>query len=653
MTKGNPKSKRTKEEKRRKVKIEPKKKKSKKSIVKKAKIISYGKKDDINPYEYFIYARYSKKDAEEEKEALLWGSDKETSIKSQVEMMKSIAITRWIEMKEENVIKENESWKKDVEREEFDKMIAKLKEDATKSKRKYGGVLFWKIDRLARNFRDFAELDYLMDQWYEFISATEKIENSYTWRLLFRILAWFAIYESEKLSARIGYSFVRNIMAKNFKRLGGNRLIFWYKFAEKDDAIMIDKNQAEIVGEIYESYAHNIKEYWNKQLFPWMNILDLTHWEVETKFPWKILEHIKQKKTSTTPRNFIENTLKNTQKMKYNGYIKAELDVKDEIVWHLFEEVRQKYKEYDNLVLEWTWKVGTTIYFTFYLPELTIIDSGTYDFVQKFIKREEDSKKKEIPISENRKNEALFLSLVYFQNKYSLREWMVYYKPENKKSKKHNETWHYRTEAKLETDVEGLVREELSEGNIEEYLWQSWIFDNIKKLGDKKHQKDLVRRLQLRQNQYEVKNMINAIGNVRAHEMHLTNLKNRRNLWKMKDIKELEELDLKIKGTEGLLTLAHKELEEIEEIKRNMAKNLEKIIKPSLYAKQDKHWKWQKDIARDKNVRILRSLWYRFMMEQVIINISKSTIEVHFYPEIAKIICEKGEPVITIQIPKD
>jgi len=43
-------------------------------------------------------------------------------------------------------------------------MIAKLKEDATKSKRKYGGVLFWKIDRLARNFRDFAELDYLMDQ---------------------------------------------------------------------------------------------------------------------------------------------------------------------------------------------------------------------------------------------------------------------------------------------------------------------------------------------------------------------------------------------------------------------------------------------------------------------------------------------------------
>jgi len=50
---------------------------------------------------------------------------------------------------------------------------------------------------------------------------------------------------------------------------------------------------------------------------------------------------------------------------------------------------------------------------------------------------------------------------------------MVYYKPENKKSKKHNETWHYRTEAKLETDVEGLVREELSEGNIEEYLWQS------------------------------------------------------------------------------------------------------------------------------------------------------------------------------------
>ena len=652
MTTNKPKSKRAKKGEKNKLEAKPKKE-VKKSIIKKAKIISYGKKDDINPYEYFIYARYSKKEAEEEKEASLWGSEKETSIKSQVEMMKSIALANWIEIREENIIRENISWKKDVERVKFDEMIDKLKEDAKKPNRKYGGVLFWKIDRLARNFKDFAELDYLMDQWYEFISATEKIENSYTWRLLFRILAWFAIYESEKLSARIGYSFVRNIIAQDFKRLGGNRIIFWYKFTKKDNNIVIGKSQAEIVREIYETYAHNIKEFWNKEVFPWINILDLTHQDVEKKFSWKILQHIRQKKYSTTPRNFIENTLKNWQQMKYNGYIKAELDIKDEIVWHLFEEVRQKYKEYENLILEWTWKVGTTIYFTFYFPELTIIDNGTYDFVQKFIKREEDSKKKMIPISEDRKNEALFLSFIYFQNKYFSREWTVYYKPENKKGKKHNETWHYRTEAKLETDgTKWLVREELSEGNIEEYLWQSWIFNKIKKLGDKKHQKILVKHLQLRQNRYEVKNMINAIGNVRAHEMHLSNLKNRRTFWKMKDRKELEELDLKIKGTEKLLDIAQKELIEIEEVKRNMAKNLEKIIEPNLYAKKDKYWKWQKDIARDKNIRILRSLWYRFMMEKIIINTSKSTIEVHFYPEIAKIICEKGEPIITIQIPK-
>gem|GEM_PF-4300876 len=103
-----------------------------------------------------------------------------------------------------------------------------------------------------------------------------------------------------------------------------------------------------------------------------------------------------------------------------------------------------------------------------------------------------------IPIRDDRKDEALFYSLVYFQNKYSIREGNVYFKPEK-------QTWHYRTEASLEPDEKGDTKpEEMSEGKIEEFLWQNKLFEDIKNLGKPSKQKELIKFLQLRQNMYEI-----------------------------------------------------------------------------------------------------------------------------------------------------
>jgi len=649
MVKNSPKSKRGKNEEKRMSKVKPKKK-SKKTISKKLSKITYGQQKYVNPYEYFIYARVSKKEAEEAKSAAGSSSGKETSIKAQKDTMLSVAHQKWIIIRPENIITENESWKKGTNREKFNEMVKKLEKDAeihskNMEKRKYGGVLFWKLDRLARNFQDFAKLDLLMDKGYEFISATETIENTYTGRLLFRILAGFAIYESEKLSARVGFSYVKNLMANDFKRLWGNRIIFWYEFTKTKDKIVQHTERAKIVKEIYECYAEQKELIKDWHLF-WKSAFDLTLEEIESKHSWKLQKYIKAKKKITTPRNLIENILKNDRDMKYNWYIDFELDVKDEIVTNLFKEVKEKYKEYENIILKGTGQVGTKILFRFFFPELEIIESEKYKFVQDSINREWESKKTMIPIKDDRKDEALFSSLIYFQNKYSIREWNVYFKPKKK-------TWHYRTEAGLELDEEGkMINEEMSEWRIEEFLWQNnELFKNISNLSQSKRQKELIKFLQLRQNMYEIWNMTKSIGQVRVYEMQLQTLKIKRDATMITDLNELKKVYARIEYTEDLLEIAKKNLRKIEEVRTKLVNNFEEIIKPGLYATKDKDWKWTTRIAKDEKTRILRGLGYRFMMEKIIINKSKSTMEVHFYPEIQRILWLPS-PIATIHLPK-
>ena len=623
--------------------------KNKKEIdEKKEKIkVSYWAKNIDNPYEYFIYARVSKN------EAKTWDT-----IDVQVDTCKAIAEKRWLKICE--IIEERKSWKKWKNRPKFNSMMQKIEKDydnirLNHSPRKYWGIIFWKLDRLSRNFDDFAKIDSLLDKWYELISATETIQNTYTGRLLFRILAWFAIYESEKLSARISYTLIKNIIGKNLGSLWGKRTIYWYKLKDSwknNKHIEIDKQEVEIINAIYDSYYKNYKLHSSTTIHFSGSSLEQTIEDIKKSYSVQIKEYLTKVKSSSTIESFIKNILTNKNSIKYNWYIDFKLDVKDEIIKQLFEEVKSKYPEYgdDVFFFSWNWEVWTEINFRFFFKELAVVLDEKYTYVQNAISKEEKVIKKSIPIEEDRKDEALFLSLAYFQNKYATRLWNVYYKPETNKNKHHNETRHYRTESNLIEDVLGKkIVEELSEWELERYIWESWILKNIWKLEDKKYRELLIKHLQVRQNLYEVKSRTKAIWNIRWYEMYLTTLKNKINSWTVKKYKELKALKDNIKIHEKLKNDAQNNLNKIEEVRDKLISNFDEILKPNLYAQKDKKWIRTRNISRDEKTRILRSLWYRFIFEKIIINKAENTITVYFYPSIAVILWHKNH-ILTLNL---
>jgi len=111
---------------------------------------------------------------------------------------------------------------KKQERAKFKEMIEKLDKDSKKppQPREYLGIAFFKIDSLARNEHDFVKLTNLLNAGYSFISVTENIENTPTGKMLFRILASFAVYESERLGNRMSYSYIFNLINKNYHKIG-------------------------------------------------------------------------------------------------------------------------------------------------------------------------------------------------------------------------------------------------------------------------------------------------------------------------------------------------------------------------------------------------------------------------------------------------
>ncbi|MEI6673495.1 MAG: recombinase family protein [bacterium] len=114
-------------------------------------------------------------------------------------------------------------------------------------------MLFWKVDRLSRNYGDFGEIEKVFDWGYELISSTETMEATYTGRLLFRILSSFAIYESDKNSARQSLQRIGAFIRKKFKSIRTKKGIFGYK-AGKNKNPKINIEEAEVVKFIYKKY---------------------------------------------------------------------------------------------------------------------------------------------------------------------------------------------------------------------------------------------------------------------------------------------------------------------------------------------------------------------------------------------------------------
>ena len=77
---------------------------------------------------------------------------------------------------------------------------------------KFDGILFYKIDRAARNFKDFVELEELESKYgLPFIAITQPVQNTPTGRMLRRTLATMAAFTTAQQSLDVQEGIARRV----------------------------------------------------------------------------------------------------------------------------------------------------------------------------------------------------------------------------------------------------------------------------------------------------------------------------------------------------------------------------------------------------------------------------------------------------------
>ena len=403
---------------------------------------------------YFIYTRVS-------------DDGYEKSIDNQKEILLKLAEKDWISKENIEFKSEIVSSKKWSKRDEFDDMLEALEKDEKKYKwnlefRKYWWVYFFKIDRLSRNDKDFQKIFNLLDAWYIFKSATETIENTPTWRLLFRMLSSFAIFEVEKLSSRESVAQIHNILLKRFKNLWWKIAIFWYKIMEKTWNIKVVEKEKDIILDIYEMYRQS-KEWIFEKKLTYKDIFN----KINEKYDWYILKYLKEKSSISNQNKFIENVLKNDNMMRYNWYIERTLKINDELIKNYIETIIDKKEEFYEIT--WWNKIWWKIKFSFYFEEYVIVNDVLNNRVKEFLNQ---NKNKNHWIK-NIKYCWLFEYITYFKKDWEL------YKLSRPYHNKVKNTYHYRRTVNWKNyEISELT-------GLENKIKRCWIIDKILWLSDK------------------------------------------------------------------------------------------------------------------------------------------------------------------------
>lgn len=414
---------------------------------------------------FFVYTRVS-------------SDDYEKSIDNQKDIIIKLAENDWISTKNLIYVSEEKSGKKWSNRTEFQKIIDILEEDYKKNKknienREYGWIYFFKIDRLSRNDWDFQKVFNLLDAWYLFKSATETIENTPTWRLLFRMLSSFAIFESEKLSSRESIAQLHNIILENFKSLWWRIAIFWYNMAKTtsikngksvtESNIEINETESEIIREIYELFLDGKAIPKNKKTYS--QIFDF----LDEKHEWYLTNYMRRESTSYTNKDsIISKVLKNDNMMRYNWFIKRNINVNDELIVNYISAISEKKLNYFEI--NWINKIGWKIEFIFYYPEFTIIDDILYNSVKKYLLNKTEKMDNQI----EKKYNWLFANIIYFKSN----DW-EFHKISKSYMNKNKWTYHYRVQHRW-------ISYEISEKQqIEEKIKKCGIVERILSLDNK------------------------------------------------------------------------------------------------------------------------------------------------------------------------
>jgi len=416
---------------------------------------------------YMWYSRISQKDYA-------------TSLDTQRDLILKVAREANISKDDIEFHVDEKSWKKSGKRNSYDKMMQELIYDKNSNKkpedRKYGWIICFKIDRLARNDKDFTILLELLKEWYEIKSATETIENTPTWRLLFRMLASFAVFESEKLGSRISLAQLHNLIAKNYKSLWGNFDRFWFRMPDKEkwndkDEYELVENEAEVIRKIYEI------KVMNSQIKP-----SEIYQKLEIKYR-TILDNYLKKKTIWYAE-YISKILDDKWTFRYNGTIVRNLDINDELILNYIDSIRENNSINNSIDIQWANKIWWTLSFVFYHPEKTIVNDLLYDKVRSIIKVKNDKRRKYD--SQSAPFYWLFENLIHLDYyNYEIKAWTY---PKEKRSIK---TWqtntYYNYSANFPTTEKSkdYPKKNISDNKTEVLAQKTWFVEDVLSL-DKK-----------------------------------------------------------------------------------------------------------------------------------------------------------------------
>jgi len=192
-------------------------------------------------------------------------------------------------------------------------------------------VISYKIDRLTRSPKDFYQLIELFEKYnVDFISVTERFDTSTpSGRLLRNIMLTFAQFERELASER-----TKDKMYQRAQKGMWNGGIVPFGYKKENKKLLINKKEAEIVKNIYDSYieSHSIAKIYNQ--------LKSTGVKHRTELP-----------LSKSNIYYILSNIVYTGKVKYGGNIYQGIHqpIISEDVFYTVQEIHRKKKRITKL----------------------------------------------------------------------------------------------------------------------------------------------------------------------------------------------------------------------------------------------------------------------------------------------------------------
>ena len=117
-------------------------------------------------------------------------------------------------------------------------------------------MLFYKVDRAARNLADYVELEQLESNYgIEFISVSQPTDNNPAGRMMRRTLANMASFYTEQQSVDVREGHARRVQEGWFV----GSAPYGYRNVRKDGRgiIEVDRDRAEAVRRVFHLYAYN------------------------------------------------------------------------------------------------------------------------------------------------------------------------------------------------------------------------------------------------------------------------------------------------------------------------------------------------------------------------------------------------------------